>query len=55
MIEARKTWKEKRIEKEEQGSGADRDSDGDSKERVVIFNMVFKLPDEFLLLDTGVA
>jgi hypothetical protein len=53
MVGVSKTWNEKRIEKEEQGSDAGSDHDESKEHRVVAVNMVFQLPDEFLMPETG--
>jgi hypothetical protein len=55
MVGANKTWKEKRIEKEEQGSDVGNDRGGIGEQDVTAVNMVFQLPDEFMLLETEVA
>jgi hypothetical protein len=55
MVGANKTWKEKCIEKEELGSDVGSDNGGIGEQGVTIVNMVFQLPDEFVLSETGVA
>jgi hypothetical protein len=57
MEVTRKTWKQKRIEREEQddGSGSDAESDKGQGAETANINMVFHLPMEFALPETEVA
>jgi hypothetical protein len=57
LITPKKTWKEKRIEREDRSGASDSDSEPGSNENCakVDINMVFQLPAEFRLLAAEMA
>jgi hypothetical protein len=55
VVEVKKTWREKRLAREEGSDNGDSSQDDSTIEKDMKVNMVFELPSEFRALEEGVG